>query len=290
MRRITKILTMVTAVILLFTTSLGYASSLKVEDSSIKDGAKKIQMENLGVKFTFNKSVHFKDNSKLNSKFCKLYDDKGNELPTMILTDKKDPKVLLLLLKTALTEEELKEYGLTQDEKNRGSVLKKLTEYSFVVEEGFQAADGSQLDKDYKVSFETRDPGESMKYSLGMMLLMVVVMVIAVRSSSKEKKEEQALEEKTKEAKVNPYKKARETGKSVEEIVAKEEKRKAKAKRKAEAAERRRAAREERMEEMEEDYDDDVYQVKAPAPISKAGGKYKSGLSGKGKDKKGRKS
>lgn len=284
MRRISKILSMALAVVVLGTTAFGYAASLKVEDTSIKDGATKIQMENLGVKITFNKSVHFKDNAKVNSKYCKLYDDKGKELPTIILTDEKDPNVLLLLLKTAFTEEELKEYGLEKDSKNRGSVLKKLTDYSFVVGKGFQSADGSKLDKDFKITFTTMDPGESTKYSMGMMLLMVGVMVVATAKTAKNKKEEDSTKEKTKEEKVNPYKKARETGKSVEEIVAKEEKKKAKAAKKAEAAEKRRAAKEARLAEEEAEADD-IHRVKAPAPISKAGGKYKSGLAKKGNKK-----
>lgn len=278
MRRVSKIFSLVAAMVVLVTTSFGFAAGgLKVEETSIKDGAKNIQMENLGIKVRFNKSIHFKGNIKANEKFCKLYDSKGKQLPTMILTDDKDPDVLLILLKTAFTKEELKKYGLKMDK--RGSVLDKLSKYSFVVEEGFKAADGSILEKEHKISFKTMDPGESMKYSMGMMLLMVVVMIVAVKKQAKDNKEEKELDEKKKkEAKVNPYKKARETGKSVEEIIAKENKRKVKEEAKAAAAAERKAAKEARLEEEDDSEDDGVYRLKAKAPISAAGSKYKSGI------------
>ena len=89
-----------------------------------------------------------------------------------------------------------------------------------------------------------------------------------MRGAKKEAEKQQAAR---KEEKVNPYKEAKRTGKSVEEIVEQDQKNKAKQAEKA----ARKAARE------AEDYDDypeeGVYRVKGPRPIASAGGRYITG-------------
>ena len=88
--------------------------------------------------------------------------------------------------------------------------------------------------------------------------------------TAKNAKKQAEADKKTKEEKVNPYKEAKKTGKSVEEIVERDQKEKEK--RAAKAA--KKAAAE---EEEDDYYDDGKYHVKAPRPISAAGGKYITG-------------
>ena len=63
--------------------------------------------------------------------------------------------------------------------------------------------------------------------SLGMMVVMFGGMIVVTSKAAKKNIEE----ERKKQDKVNPYKEAKKTGKSVEEIVEKDQKRKAKEKR-----------------------------------------------------------
>ena len=90
------------------------------------------------------------------------------------------------------------------------------------------------------------------------------------------KKQAEAMREK--ESKVNPYKEAKKTGKSVEAIVEQDQKDKAKA-----AAKAAKKAAKEAEEEYNFDFDDfdfeeeGVYKVKAPRPIAAGGSTYITG-------------
>ena len=80
-----------------------------------------------------------------------------------------------------------------------------------------------------------------------MMALMVIVMVIASKRAMNKEKAGEVKKEKG--DKVNPYKEAKSTGKSVKEIVERENKKKAKAAKKQKAME---DAKEDKSEDVEE--------------------------------------
>jgi hypothetical protein len=119
------------------------------------------------------------------------------------------------------------------------------------------------LSEEYKTSFKTLNPSTSMWISMGMMGVMVVGMVFF--STREAKKQREKAEPDKREKSVNPYKEAKRTGKSVEEIVAAEEKKKAK-----NAAKRERQRAENKVEIASSNI-----KVKKRAPISAVGLKYK---------------
>ena len=143
-------------------------------------------------------------------------------------------------------------------------------EYTFKLSGDFTDDAGNTLGTEQTVAFTTLNQNANMWINMGMIAVMFGGMMIMTAKSAKKQVEE---ERKKREEKVNPYKEAKKTGKSVEEIVEKDQKDKAK---RAEKAAKKAAA----LGELDDDddyYDDGNYHVKAPRPISAAGGKYKTG-------------
>lgn len=105
-----------------------------------------------------------------------------------------------------------------------------------------------------------------------MAVMMVGMIVFTTRAAKKatEKEDQDAGKTKT----VNPYKEAKRTGKSVEEIVAKDKQRKAK---EAEAYAKKKAKEAEIMAALEEEVEEisSNKRVSAPKPISVTGSDYK---------------
>lgn len=225
-------------------------SELKVEDIAPKDKETGMALENMGFKVYFNKEVDDKVNRKANEKLCKITDDKGKEVPSIVVFDPKNKNVMMVLA----------------DTQNKKTNIKGKTEYKLTIENGFKADDGSTMGE-YTSTFETLNPSTSMKISMGMMVLMFGGMIFF---ATKEKKREEGktTTKKPAQKKVNPYKVAKETGKSVEEIVAKDEKRKEKEKAKAEKEKNK-------AKKNEIEVENNNMRVSRPQPISAAGLKYK---------------
>ncbi len=192
----------------LFTTSFAAAATFAVENSSPKDGQTGMAVDNMGVKVEFTQSVYSKENQAANKEMCKLVDPKGKEIPILVVFNPKAHSEMLVLADTT-----------------NGAVIEGATEYTLTINPGFVATDGTELGKEYKVTFETLNPSTSMTVSMVMMGAMVVGMVFFTSRTAK--KEADKSKEKKEEV-VNPYKVAKETGKSVEEIVAQEQKKKEK--------------------------------------------------------------
>lgn len=236
--------------LVLFTTSFAFAAPFSVETTSPKDGETGMAIDNMGVKVEFSQDVYSKKYQADNLKQCKLVDAKGKVMPIRVVYTPKDPSIVLILADTA-----------------KGAVVKGSTKYTLTIGPGFSAADGSLLGKELKVQFETLNPATSMTSSMVMMGIMVVGMVYF--SSRTAKKEAEKSKVKKEEA-VNPYKVAKETGKSVAEIVAMEQKKKEK-KTQKEAKKQRHTA------ENKVEIASNNMRVSKPRPISAGGAKYKTG-------------
>jgi len=236
--------------LVLFSTSFAFAAPFAVETTSPKDGETGMAIDNMGVKVEFSQPVYSKDNQADNIKQCKLVDANGKAIPVRVVFNPKDTSIVLVLADTA-----------------NGAVIKGSTKYTLTVGPEFKAADGSVLGKALTVEFETLNPATSMTSSMVMMGVMVVGMVYF--SSRSAKKEAEKAKVKKDEA-VNPYKVAKETGKSVQEIVAMEQKKKEKKTQKE--AKKQRQASENKVE-----ISTNNMRVSKPRPISAGGGKYKSG-------------
>ena len=233
--------------------SIAMAADLQIIKTSPKDGEKGQQMDNMSVKVYFNREVYSKKNSKANNKACVLVDKKGRKIPTTVLFSHKEKKVAVVVCTLKSTDKKYSKY------------IKGLTKYTLTISPDFKGADGSTLGKEFKTSYETLNPTTATKISMGMMALMVIVMVVASkRAMNKEKAGEM---KKEKGDKVNPYKEAKSTGKSVKEIVERENKKKAKAARKQKAAE-------EEREDTNTEIDEGIYKLKKRASIAERGSKY----------------
>lgn len=249
MKKIGAIISLV-LLLVLFSTSFALAAPFSVEATSPKNGDTGMAIDNMGVKVEFTQPVYSKDFEAENAKQCKLVDAKGKEVPIRVVFNPKETNIVLILADTS-----------------NGAVIEGSTKYTLTVGPEFSAADGTLLGEELKVEFETLNPATSMTSSMVMMGVMVIGMVYF--SSRTAKKEAEKARMKKEEA-VNPYKVAKETGKTVEEIVALEQKKKEKKTHK-EAKKQRHVA------ENKVEISSNNMRVSKPRPISAGGGQYKTG-------------
>lgn len=236
--------------LVLMTTSFAFAAPFAVEATSPSDGETGMAIDNMGVKVRFTQPVYSEENEKANAKQCRLVGADGKTVPIRVVFNPDEPKVMLVLADTA-----------------NGAKINPSTEYTLTVGADFLAADGSVLGEELKLTFETLNPSTSMTVSMVMMGVMVVGMVYFTSRTAK-KEAEKAREKK--DEPINPYKVAKETGKSVEEIVAQEQKKKEKKAQKDAKKQRQQA-------ENKVEIASDNKRVTRPRPISEAGARYKSG-------------
>ena len=155
------------------------------------------------------------------------------------------------------------------------NAIKDDTEYICTLSENFIDNKGNKLGDDPKrvISFRTMNQGRNTLIYMVMMFLMFGgMMLFTVRQTAKQKMEEELGKGKdAKEEPFNPYKEAKKTGKSVEEVLAKHEKEVAK----KEAARKAKAKREKELDEYYEENDN--YRVSKPLRIADAGATYRTG-------------
>ncbi len=242
------ILVSLSLLIILCSTAFASAAAFRVDETSPKDGQTGMSVDNMGVKIHFTEDVYSKDNQKANAKLCKLLDSKGKAVPLRVVFNPKDKKVVMVLADT-----------------EKGAKINGSTRYTLTIGAGFVSDDGQTLDKEEKVTFETLNPRSSTTVSMVMMGVMIVGMIFF---SSREAKKQLQKDPNAKKETVNPYKEAKRTGKSVEEIVAAEEKKKEKEKAKREKKKKQ-------EEENKVEIASDNIRVSKPRPISAAGSSYK---------------
>ncbi len=250
MKRIGAIISLVLLLVLL-TTTFAFAATFEVTKTSPTDGQTGMAIDNMGVKVEFTQSVYSKEYQATNAKLCKLVDAKGKNVPVRVVFNPKETNILLVLADTA----------------KKGVTIKGSTKYTLTIDPAFVSADGTALGKELKVQFETLNPSSSMTASMVMMGVMVVGMIFFTTKTAK-KEAEKAKEKK--DEPVNPYKVAKETGKSVQEIVALEQKKKEK--RVQKEAKKKRHVAENKVEIASNNM-----RVSKPRPISEGGAQYKTG-------------
>jgi len=190
-------------------------TDLEMFSSSPEDGATGVAVDNLSVKMRFNKDVRpaSDDVRQANAKQFKLVDSEGKKIPVKVYYSE-DEEGLILVAADVYSG------------KNRNAIKGDET-YTLVVGRNFQAADGSTTGQQIKVGMTTLNQGRSMAIYMVLMVLMMAGMVFftvrSTKNAEKKKKEEREFKDG-----VNPYKEAKKSGKSVEEVVAKTNKKKAK--------------------------------------------------------------
>lgn len=246
-----------TIMMILMSFSFCFASGLELLDSYPKDGSNDARPENFLVKLYFNEVMSSDKVQQENENAFRFTDSKGKELETRILYDSKRPKEIWVLVEKTLQSD---------------------ASYKLQVSGDLTDADGDTLGQDKTITLKMRNTATDNNVNMGMMGVMMVGMIfyssISAKRQVKKQEEEEALKS---DAKVNPYKVAKETGKSVEDVVAKTNKEKEKAKAKAEKKGSYKVQRPGTAAAEDDDLQKDTKRVTGPRPIAAAGSAYKTG-------------
>ena len=235
------------------TLCFGAEGTLKINQQYPEDGATGTAIDNAGIKIWFDQDVNPANDAarKANEKAIKLVNEEGKKMPIRVVYSTEEEGVMMVLVDST-------------------KPLDGDMEYTMTIDDTFQATSGDTLAGGDKVTFKTINQKRTMTVNMVLMFVMMGgMMLFATKSTQHDKKKEK--EAKGKHDTVNPYKEAKRTGKSVEEIVAKDQKNKEKeaaAKAKIDAK-KAKAKEEARREEL------NIHRVAGPRPISAAGGKYK---------------
>ena len=261
MKRVGKILSLVMLMVVL-STSLGFAGTLNLLETYPADGATGTAIENVSVKLYFDTDFTAEKIGEANADAFKLFGPDGEKLPIRVLYPPKEDGVVLVLLDTT--------YDGDGDGQADYMNAVQNSEYRLVVSGNLTDDAGNILGADKSIRFTTINQTLSMGVNMAMMTVMMVGMVMVTSKQTKKQYEEMK-----KEAGVeafNPYKEAKRTGKSVQEVIAQHEKDVAK----AEAKAARKAAR----ADEDDDYewiDVNTYRVGKPRTVREGGSSYITG-------------
>ncbi len=259
MKKAGRVLSIVLLLVML-ASSLTFAATLELEDTYPKNGYKNAAIDNFGIKLYFNQDVASKEYRELNDACFTITDEEGNHVP-LIAVYSEEEEGLVLVLADVMSDD----YNITEN-----------TKYKLTISQEFTASNGETLGEDTVVELTTLNQSKASKVNMLLMVVMFASIMLFSNRQTTKKEEEIEVEEK-----INPYKVAKETGKSVEEVI--EEDRRNKAKQAAKKA--KKEAKENKYLDMYDDDDEeetsgsDSYhqRVKAPRPISDGGSTYITG-------------
>lgn len=231
-----------------------FAAGLELLESYPRDGGTGVHPENVMVKLYFNEDVSGKEVRKSNESCFVFKDEEGKVIPTRALYNDKNLNQIWVLVDQSLAPN---------------------TSYHLEVSKNLQMTNGDVLGEDKVIEFKIRNTSMDTTVNMGLMFAMMGGMVFFTgRSAKRTMQQEEAAKE---DHKVNPYKVAKETGKSVEDIVAKTEKEKAKARAKAEKKKSTVTSAKEKSSKEEAAPKSDNKRVSRAKPISVTGSTYITG-------------
>ena len=209
-------------------------------------------MENLGVKLKFSSAMDSDEATAANADKFAIYDPDGKTIPVVVLFSDKEKGLVLVLADT-----------------DKGFVASNNSEYRLVISGDLVDNEGNTLGADKTVAFKTYNQRVNNMVNMAMMFVMFGgIMVLSLRQNNE--KEEEEPKEAPKEQAFNPYREAKRTGKSIEEVKAEQAKKEAKeAKKKARKAKKAPEQPPQKIDNCAE-YLNNVYHVHAPAPVNKA--------------------
>ncbi len=234
---------------------------LVLEKTSPEDGSEGVAVDNLSLKVYFSKDVQPASDKirKENAKMFVLKNEEGKKVPVKVYYS--DDEEGLMLVAADVIGNKKKDVKIESDEK-----------YTLTIKAGMRATDGTTLGKDEIVTLKTLNQAGSTTVYIILMVLMMGGMIFFTMKSAKKAEEKEKEERQFKDG-VNPYKLAKKKGKSVEEIVAQENKKRQK---KEEALAKKREAEEAlEAEIIEKIRRESNKRVSKPKPISAGGSKYK---------------
>ena len=203
------LIAVLTAVMVLASSAFCFAGSgdLVLEKSYPEDGQKNTSIENVGVKMYFNGTFTDEATREANAKAIKIVDSKGKKIKTKTLYSDDEDGMVLVVATSGKT-----------------STVSASETYTLVIKPGFTDDNGNTLGEETKVSFKTYNQRVNNIVNMVMMVVMFGgIMVLSLKQTKDEankKKEETANKEV-----FNPYREAKRTGKTLEEVMAEEAKR-----------------------------------------------------------------
>ena len=233
-------------------------STLTIKETSPEDGSDGVAVDNFSVKVYFNKDVLPSNDKvrKANAKQVKLTDSEGKKIPVKVYYNDKEEGLILIAADNF-------------DDKDKQ--IKGNEKYTLKIGSKFCATDGTTLGTAAQLKYKTLNQQRStIVYMVLMFVMMGGMIFFTLRRARKETEKKE--ENKNKEH-VNPYKEAKKTGKSVAEIVEKENKKKLK--QEEEEAKRREYREKLEAEILEEIRRESNKRVTAPKSISSVGSTYK---------------
>ena len=249
-----SLIAVLTSLMILAASAFSFAAGeLTLVSSYPEDGQKNTSMENLGVKLKFSGPINSKEAKATDADKFAIYDEDGKVVPTKILfSDKNDGLVLVLA------------------DPDEGFTAKNNSEYKLVIDEGVVDNDGNVLGEEKTVTFKTYNQRVNNMVNMAMMFIMFGgIMFFSVRQQNSQKEDEETKKDAPKEAAFNPYKEAKKSGKSLEEVKAEQAKKEEKeAKKKARKKKKTEEQPEKKIDNCAELLNN-VYHVHAPAPVSK---------------------
>lgn len=242
-----------TAIMIMMSAAFSFAAgSLELVSSYPEDGQSNTSMENLGVKLTFSNPINSEKAKKTDKSKFTIKDEDGETVPTQVLfSDKNDGLVLVLA------------------DVDEGFTAKNNAEYTLTIDAGLVDNEGNVMEQAKTVSFRTYNQRVNNMVNMGMMVVMFGgIMVLTMRQNNK--KEEEDAPADVREAAFNPYKEAKRTGKSVEEVRAAQAKKEAKAAKKKSRKSKDDGQTQDKKIDNCAELLNNVYHVHAPAPVNKA--------------------
>ncbi|MGI6751642.1 MAG: Ig-like domain-containing protein [Anaerovoracaceae bacterium] len=255
MKRIGAVISLIVLTVML-SGMMAFAGNLELVSTTPKENSNAATVNNMMIKLKFSQNVSSEKAQKANAKsfVLKNPDDKVIGL-TPYYNSERYPNEIWLAVNGNL------EAG---------------TQYTLLVDKGLQSSTGDTLAEPITFVFGTRDINKDARINMTMMLVMLGGMVVfSVWDTRRRLRKEQGKD--TEDEKINPYKEAKKTGKSVEEIVAKAEKEKEKQRIKEERRANEAKPRETK-ETKEETVREGVKKVAVKRPISAVGGVMPSAI------------
>lgn len=250
-----RIIAVVAAIMVMASSTFCFAGtdSLELKSSYPENGQKNTSIENVGVQLHFNKPVNSEAAKKADEKLVKIVDEDGKAIKTKVLfSDKNDGLVLVVA-----------------DNADKKVKISNSETYTLVIDKDFVDNEGNTIGEKTTVEFTTYNQKLNNFINMAMMFVMFGGVMVVTLKQQRDQAAEKANPKEEKEVAFNPYREAKKTGKTVEEVMAEEAKRQEKANKKKKH--KKKAAEDVKHVKIERcsDYLNNVYHVHAPQSLKK---------------------
>lgn len=262
MKKAGRILSLILALILIVS-CFSFASALTLKETYPEAGTTSAAIENFDIKLYFDKPLTEEKLGNINDHCFKLVDENGYDLPIIVLYSPKEEGVVMVLFDSG---KEVK------DKEGKKIVIQGDTEYTLSISSDFVDDNGDELGVNKVLKYRTLNQKRNMAVNMILMAFLYAgIIIFSIRSAKKQATQQNQKQSGSKEKTVNPYKEAKRTGKSVEEIVELDKQNKEKAAKKAEK--KKSKEEDDEWEYLEKGH----YRVGAPRTVASAGSTYITG-------------